>query len=171
MLQSRPQSLGELVASWVRVVPFSCRSCGYRFLEWVGMRGMAGFLPDRRRHLRVPVRLSLSFSGGKVRGKGTVIDISLGGCKIQSDVPVTVDDIYYLEILVSEQEPPIEVPAIVRSVGPRGIVFTFLRRAQENKRLQTFIRSRADVASAIISDATSPSDSGCVAKEKGWNKG
>lgn len=106
VLQSRPQSLGELVASWVRVVPFSCRSCGYRFLEWVGMRGMAGFLPDRRRHLRVPVRLSLSFSGGKVRGKGTVIDISLGGCKIQSDVPVTVDDIYYLEILVSEQEQP-----------------------------------------------------------------
>jgi hypothetical protein len=128
---------------------------------------MASFLTDRRRHLRVPVRLSLSFSGGKVRGKGTVIDISLGGCKIKSDVPVTVDDIYYLEILVSEQEPPIEVPAIVRSVGPRGIVFTFLRRAQENKRLQTFIRFRTEVTPAIVSGATSPSDSRCVAKEQG----
>lgn len=115
----------------------------------------------------MPVRLSLSFSGGKVRGEGTVIDLSLGGCKIKSDAPVAVDDIYYLEIVVNEQEPPIEVPAIVRSVGPRGIVFTFLRKAQENKRLQTFLHSRAAFSSAIVSGATSSSNARCVAEQKG----
>lgn len=132
---------------------------------------MAGLLPDRRRHLRVPVRLSLSFSGGKVRGEGTVIDMFLGGCKIKSDTPVAIGDIYYLEIVVNEQEPPIEVPAIVRSVGPRGIVFAFLRKAQENKRLQKFLRSRTASMPTIAADATSFSESHYVVPEKGWHKG
>lgn len=75
---------------------------------------------------------------------------------INSDTPVSVDDIYYLEIVVSEQEPPIEVPAIVRSVGARGIAFKFLRKAQENKRLLSFIRSQT---------GSIPYRSGCFNRE------
>ena len=95
---------------------------------------------DRR---RIPVRLFLSFSGGRIKGEGTVLDISMGGCMIQSDAPVHVDDIFYLQIVLGEGEVPLELAAMVRSVGSRGISFKFLRAAQENKRLLAFVQSRS----------------------------
>jgi hypothetical protein len=98
---------------------------------------------DRRQHLRIPVRLFLSFSGGRIKGEGTVLDISVGGCMIQTDAPVHVDDIFYLQIALGKDEPPLEVAAMVRSVGPRGIAFKFLRAAQENKRLMAFVQARS----------------------------
>jgi len=97
---------------------------------------------DRREHLRIPVRLYLSFSGGKVRGEGTVLDISLGGCIIKSETQVHPNDIFYLQLTLDESEPPLEVAAIVRSVSARGIAFKFLRAAQENKRLLAFVQTR-----------------------------
>lgn len=97
---------------------------------------------DRREHLRIPVRLYLSFSGGKVRGEGTVMDLSMGGCIIKSETQVHVDDIFYLEIATGQQNHPIEVAAMVRSVTPRGIAFKFLRAAQDNKRLLAFVQAQ-----------------------------
>jgi hypothetical protein len=104
---------------------------------------------DRREYLRIPVRLFLSFSGGKVRGEGTVMDLSMGGCIIKSDTQVHADDIFYLEIAIAEDEPPIEVAAMVRSVSTRGIAFKFLRKAQENKRLLAFIQSHSGIAASV----------------------
>jgi hypothetical protein len=115
---------------------------------------------ERREHLRIPVKLCLSFSGGKVRGEGTVMDLSLGGCVIKSETRVHVDDIFYLEIILVENEPPVEVAAMVRSVSERGIAFKFLRKAQENKRLMTFIRSRAHSTSSTLSKAAEPAIAG-----------
>jgi len=97
---------------------------------------------ERREHLRIPVRLYLSFSGGKVRGEGIVMDLSVGGCIIRSETQVRVDDIFYLEIVTDPDHPPLEVAAMVRSVSQRGIAFKFLRAAQENKRLLAFVQSR-----------------------------
>jgi len=115
---------------------------------YIGHRtGMALYSrPDsllfRREHLRIPVRLYLSFSGGKIRGEGTVLDLSMGGCIIKSETHVRVDDIFYLEISTGPHEPPLEVAAMVRSVSPRGIAFKFLRAAQDNKRLLAFIQAQ-----------------------------
>jgi len=115
---------------------------------------------NRREHLRIPVKLCLSFSGGKVRGEGTVMDLSLGGCIIKSDTHVHLDDIFYLEIVIAEHEPPVEVAAMVRSVSARGIAFKFLRKAQENKRLLTFIQSHSGSTSSILTKAVEPSITG-----------
>jgi hypothetical protein len=111
---------------------------------------------ERREHLRIPVRLCLSFSGGKVRGEGTVLDLSLGGCIIKSETQVQVDDIFYLEIVLAEDEVPVEVAAMVHSVSTRGIAFKFLRKAQENKRLLTFIQSHSGTTSSVLSKAVEP---------------
>lgn len=97
---------------------------------------------ERREHFRIPVRLYLSFSGGKVRGEGTVMDLSVGGCIIKSETHVRVDDIFYLEIVTDRNDPPLKVAAMVRSVSQRGIAFKFLRAAQENKRLLAFVQAR-----------------------------
>jgi hypothetical protein len=123
------------------VSPFYCQQCSFRFLaSRIGLD--AKYPVDRREHLRIPVRLYLSFSGGKVRGEGLVMDISVGGCIIKSETQVHADDIFYLQLTLDESEPPLEVAAMVRSVTPRGIAFKFLRAAQENKRLLSFVQTR-----------------------------
>ena len=70
-------------------IAFSHRACGYSHTHHP---------IDRREHLRIPVRLYLSFSGGKVRGEGTVLDLSMGGCIIKSETQVHTDDIFYLQL-------------------------------------------------------------------------
>ena len=89
------------------------------------------------------MRRYLSVSGGKVRGEGTVLDLSMGGCIIKSETQVHTNDIFYLRLSLDESELPLEVAAMVRSVSVRGIAFTFLRAAQENKRLIAFIQAQA----------------------------
>jgi hypothetical protein len=117
---------------------------------------------DRRQHLRIPVRLFLSFSGGKVRGEGTVMDLSMGGCIIKSKTEVHPDDIFYLEIATTDQEPPIEVAAMVRSISSRGIAFKFLRKAQENKRLLAYIQSNSGSTSSILTKTVEPTVSAAL---------
>lgn len=85
-----------------------------------------------------------------------MLDLSLGGCIIKSETQVRVDDIFYLEIVVPEDEAPIEVAAMVRSVSARGIAFKFLRKASENKRLLTFVQSQSGSTSGILSKAVEP---------------
>jgi len=143
VLRSRPLSTSERVAALFMMSPFSCQHCSCRFMaSRIGLD-----LPrhgiERRQHLRIPVRLYLSFSGGKVRGEGIVMDLSVGGCIIKSETQVRVDDIFYLEIVTDQDDPPLEVAAMVRSVSQRGIAFKFLRAAQENKRLLAFVQSRS----------------------------
>ena len=79
-----------------------------------------------------------------MRGEGTVLDISMGGCIIESQTPMHEDDIFYLQIALEETQPPLEVAAMVRSVSSRGIAFKFLRSAQENKRLLAFVQAHTE---------------------------
>src|SRR5574337_159079 len=155
-LQAWPQTPRELVAALIWIVPFQSRHCRHRFLSRRVSAVRSSHPIERREHLRIPVRLCLSFSGGKVRGEGTVLDLSLGGCIIKSEAHVRVDDIFYLEIVIAEDEAPVEVAAMVRSVSARGIAFKFLSKAQENKRLLTFIQSHSGSTSSVLSKAVEP---------------
>ena len=80
IMRSHPQSAREHLASFLFVAPFRCTSCSHRFLASHLWLDHSTHPIDRREHLRIPVRLYLSFSGGKVRGEGTVLDLSMGGC-------------------------------------------------------------------------------------------
>jgi hypothetical protein len=141
VLRSYPQSPREHFASFLFVAPFLCSSCSHRFLASYFWLDHPTHPIDRREHLRIPVRLYLSFSGGKVRGEGTVLDLSMGGCIIKSETQVHTDDIFYLQLSLGEGELPLEVAAMVRTVSARGIAFKFLRAAQENKRLLAFVQA------------------------------
>jgi hypothetical protein len=142
LLRCQPQSPREHLASFLFVAPFRCPSCSHRFLASHLWLDHSTHPIDRREHLRIPVRLYLSFSGGKVRGEGTVLDLSMGGCIIKSETQVHTNDIFYLQLSISEGELPLEVAAMVRSVSARGIAFKFLRAAQENKRLLAFVQAQ-----------------------------
>ncbi len=154
VLRSRPLSASERMAALFLLAPFSCQHCSCRFMaSRIGLDAPRHPV-DRREHLRIPVRLYLSFSGGKVRGEGTVLDLSMGGCIIKSETQVHVDDIFYLEIATGQQDRPIEVAAMVRSISSRGIAFKFLRAAQDNKRLLAFVQ--AQTADHLQKSAAAP---------------
>ena len=68
----------------------------------------------------------------------------MGGCIIESQAAVHVDDIFYLQIALDKDQPPLEVAAMVRSVSSRGIAFKFLRAAQENQRLLAFVQAKTE---------------------------
>lgn len=156
-MRSHPQSTREHLAGFLVMSPFHCQHCSHRFLACRLGVDHPRHLVDRREHLRIPVRLFLSFSGGRVKGEGMVMDLSMGGCIIRSETQVHTDDIFYLEIAIAEDQPPLQVAAMVRSVGPRGIAFKFLRAAQENKRLLAFVQARTSgEAAQVPADTVSP---------------
>lgn len=142
ILRSECLTPAESLAQLLFISPFRCQTCSYRFSTFRIGKSYPVHLVDRREHLRIPVRLFLSFSGGRIRGEGTVLDLSMGGCVIQSETQVHINDIFYLQITLDGDESPLEVAAMVRSIGVRGIAFKFLRAAQDNKRLLSFVQSK-----------------------------
>lgn len=134
-------SPGEQAWSLLFVSPFRCQVCGHRFTAFRLGRHYPP-VTERRTHERIPVRLSLAFSGGRINGEGTLVNISLGGCLIETSAPVKVDDIFHIKLFVNEQDPPLEVAAMVRSVGSKGVGMKFLRSAREDRRLVAYLRSQ-----------------------------
>lgn len=134
-------SLSEQFKSLLFVSPFRCQACGHRFPAFRLGRHYPP-VSERRTHARVPVRLSLAFSGGRIKGEGALINISLGGCLIETSTPVKADDIFHVKLFVTEQEPAIEVAVMVRSIGAKGVGMKFLRSAREDRRLVAYLRSQ-----------------------------
>ena len=141
VLRSHCFNYAERVARLLFVAPFRCQACSHRFLAFHIGRNYSKHRLDRREHKRIPVQLALSFSGGRIRGTGMVRDISMGGCIIECETMVQVNDIFYLQMFLTEQEMPVEVAAMVRSVSAKRIGFKFLRSARENKRLFAFLHA------------------------------
>ena len=142
VIRSHCFNYAERVAKLLFVAPFRCQTCSHRFLAFSLGYDYLKDIIDRREHKRIPVRLALSFSGGRIRGTGMVRDISMGGCIIDCETIVQIDDIFYLQLFLGEQEMPVEVAAMVRSVSNKRIGFKFLRSAKENKRLFDFLHAK-----------------------------
>lgn len=60
------------------------------------------------RRLVVPVRL-----GEEVEGEGAIVDLSIGGCRLLSDMPLSIGQEYNLILQISTERPPIPVDAAV----------------------------------------------------------
>jgi hypothetical protein len=135
----------ERLLTVLLICPFRCQVCSHRFLAVRIGRSYPTHIVDRREHVRVPVRLQLAFSGGRIRGEGQVLNLSVGGCMIETDVTVHPQDIYHLELFPSKDQPPLELSAIVRSINGRRVGLKFLASAREHPRLLALLRSKACV--------------------------
>jgi hypothetical protein len=140
----------EHLLALLRIYPFRCQVCSHRFLSFSMGRSYPTHTVDRREHVRVPVRLQLAFSGGRMRGEGHVLNLSVGGCMIETNVTVHRDDIYHLELFVTQDQPPLELPAIVRSVTGKRVGLKFLASAREDQRLLALIRAKARAQAELL---------------------
>ncbi len=120
----------EHAASMAYIYPFKCQVCQHRFrrLRW-GERYVRVPL-DRRDAERLPTRIRVTIhwkDGGQ--GEGTVRDISVTGCGIETEAAVPIGALVLLQ-LEPQGEPPIDIDvAEIRSRQPRRIGVRFARVA------------------------------------------
>jgi hypothetical protein len=142
ILRTETLTLVERVLDQLFISPFRCQTCSHRFRAFRLGRGYPAQVLDRREHSRIPVRLWLAFAAGKTDGTGTVINLSVGGCLIETDHILQPDELYRLEIRLSEHLPPIEATAKVRSLRGRHAGMKFVCILKGGPLLLEFLKAR-----------------------------
>jgi c-di-GMP-binding flagellar brake protein YcgR len=100
---------------------------------------------ERRKHPRIftPSDVLFSFKRliepveieGHTEGEGALIDLSLGGCRLHSDIPLEITGRYHLILQVSKKPRPIIVEtAVVRwtQENAYGLKFTSMQSIHES---------------------------------------
>lgn len=140
----------EHALSLAYIYPFKCQICQRRFrtLRW-GERYVRVPL-DRRVAERLPTRIPVTIhwkDGGQ--GQGTVRDLSVTGCGIETEAPVPMGALVLLQ-LEPAGEPPIDIDVgEVRSRQPRRIGVRFVRVAPTHtERVRQIVQRLIDTRSA-----------------------
>jgi hypothetical protein len=103
---------------------------------------------DRRKTPRFRVQFRTTFFGPtKLEGDGTVLDLSLGGCRVEASTTVHPSLLLELRIYVPELDWPIMIDgATVQWVNGQTFGLSFLQlREAEQARLRQLIERLADV--------------------------
>jgi hypothetical protein len=98
---------------------------------------------ERRRYDRIRVRYSTAFLGRSYRASGTVVGLSLLGCRALAGFLIHPDEWLGLRILVPGDEPPIYVArAEVRWFEEQEVGMEFVNMEwQDRQRLSSMIRT------------------------------
>jgi PilZ domain len=85
--------------------------------------------PDERRvQPRFTAQFRSTFSGNQQEGQGRTVDISAGGCKIESDMRVEQGATFECRLHIPGLDWPLRVDeAIVRWIGPNSFGLAFAR--------------------------------------------
>lgn len=93
--------------------------------------------PDERRNQpRFTTQFRSTFSGGQNEGDGRMLDLSIGGCKIDSGMVVSQGDKFECRLHIPDLDWPIMIDeAIVRWVEGKtfGLAFTHIRSREQDK--------------------------------------
>jgi hypothetical protein len=116
------ESLKERLLSLFFIYPFRCQLCGHRFsFHQTGIKYMRVEV-DRRIYERFPINFPVTFTSSEVDGEGSVADISMAGCTIESGAKLERGLVLRMSLPISDVMPPIKVhPAIVRNVQQSGL--------------------------------------------------
>jgi PilZ domain len=93
-------------------------------------------LIEKRQQARFTAQFRSTFSGGQREGQGRTLDLSTGGCKIETDLPVVVGASFECRIYVPGLGWPLRIDeAQVRwvKVGTFGVQFTKIQPDEEVK--------------------------------------
>ena len=91
---------------------------------------------EQRRQARFTAQFRSTFSGGQREGQGRTLDLSTGGCKIETDLPVVAGESFECRIYVPGLDWPLRIDeAQVRWVKANtfGIHFTKIKPDEEVK--------------------------------------
>jgi len=133
----------EQILSLLYTYPFRCQLCAHRFhaIRW-GTR-FERYRPDRREYIRIPVQVAAVFFNEGVQGHGTVVNLSMHGCGIQTDIRLQPGDVLGLKLegLAGLSQVTIDA-AVVRSFGKQEACLETLRiHDNEREKLRRIIET------------------------------
>ena len=98
---------------------------------------------ELRRCPRIPFQCSISILGDQIVGQGTISNLSLGGCKIQSNANVYIGTQLGLRVFLPDHGSPMDVTqATVRWLIGREFGVEFTRMEPEaQQRLGLFVHT------------------------------
>jgi len=89
---------------------------------------------DARQYVRVNAKFPVIFVISKLKQEGTVTEIALGGCSLEANVVLAIGATFKMEILISENEPPLVIDAaLVRSIRLTGFGIQFMEIQEAEK--------------------------------------
>lgn len=139
------RGLREFLWSLLTVYPFRCQLCTHRF---VAFQGRPSYNPQREYH-RVRVRYAASFVPSRVetqdiRGTGIMVNLSIRGCGIESEVPLHRGTSVLLKFEVGERGQWVEVErAAVRFTEGQRAGLEFLKMSpDQEERLRQIMEAR-----------------------------
>ena len=110
------------------------------------------------KRLIIPVQFDLD-----TEGEGMLVDLSLGGCQMRSDVALTIGEQYNLILQVSSKSSPVIVEAaIVRWIQDNtyGVKFASMQPASDNQLRELLLEIRRSACEHFLSPSESRADTG-----------
>ena len=150
--QVEPATLLDKLASLISVYPFQCESCKRRFrIKQEGGQSSSDSR-ERRKSLRVPVQISVTFESNEVSGEGTLTDISQYGCSLVSKQTLRPGIVLRLNLPAGTGEKPDstvqQLAMVMGGSGNRaGLKFLAYSSQERDALTQTVTRSMKIFAS------------------------
>jgi PilZ domain len=89
---------------------------------------------ERRRHARYRVDFPATFSNERTSGFGMIADVSAGGCRVESNLPIAPGDVGQLLIELPDCTAPLKVSqALVRWVREQEYGLEFIRMEPDDE--------------------------------------
>ena len=115
--------------------PYRCQICSHRFKAFKPFRRYVKKPVDRRQYECTEISLRATFSCPETQGEGKVVDLSVGGCRLNSDIQLKKETILKLDIRVPDEARTISVEgALVRTSQPTFLGLQFLRFSGNDQR-------------------------------------
>jgi PilZ domain len=139
--RSHRSGVPERLLSLFYVYPFRCQSCGYRFLTLRWGRRYTRMREERREYERLPLSVPAMLSGASGAAPGRATEISLDGCTVETEAPLSEGALVQVMLHVTPGAAPIAVEAaVVHGVLPHGGGLHFVRiQPGERNRLRQFV--------------------------------
>jgi PilZ domain len=134
------ENILERVLSIFFIYPFRCQLCGHRFgVRQPGVKYVR-IDEDRRTYERFSISFPIGFGNHQIDSQGSVTDISMGGCAMQTDARLAVGEIIRVSLEIPNEFPVTVDAALVRVVHGGRVGLEFLKfQESERKHLQDFI--------------------------------
>jgi hypothetical protein len=146
VIQVEPVTLMDKLAALFSSHPFQCESCKQRFR----MKQQAGQTPsgpaERRKSVRVPVQIPVTFESNEFSGEGTLTDMSMHGCSLISNQALRSGIVLRLNLPAGAGQKPNtsrqQLATVVMVTGNRtGLKFLAYSTQEKDVLAQTVTRS------------------------------
>ncbi|MBI3809908.1 MAG: PilZ domain-containing protein [Nitrospirae bacterium] len=141
--RSQRRGVIEHTISLVYIYPFRCQLCTRRFRAFqLGVR-FERYTPDRREYVRIPIQVPVAFSWEQVQGQGTVVNLSMRDCAIETTARLHSGEVLCLRLdALNEYSRIVIEAAVVRSIVGNAVGLEVLRiQKTEREKLRQVIET------------------------------